>query len=88
MAHRQNIIQCNELLESWLYASSLQLLEDQVLVATEAQETWDLIKILADLYKRNGDTTCVLAVAHFRLDDEKSGLGALHSITALSRYKV
>ena len=66
MAHRQNIIQCNEFLESWLYAPHLlQLLEGQVLVATEAQETRDLIKILADLYKRNGDTTCVLAVATF-----------------------
>jgi hypothetical protein len=63
--------------EAWPYAPHLmRLLEDQVLVATHAQETRDLIRILADLFKRNGDKA-VITAADFRLDDEKSGIAAL-----------
>ena len=63
--------------ESWPYAPHLmQLLEDQVLVATQAQETRDLIRILADLFKRHEDSP-VITAADFRLGDEKSGIVAL-----------
>ena len=55
----------------------MQLLEDQVLVATEAQETRDLIRILADLFKRHGEASPVITAADFRLDDEKSGITSL-----------
>ena len=66
-----------EFVECWPYAPHLmQLLEDQVLVATQAQETRDLIRILADLFKRHEDTPVVTA-ADFRLDDKKSGIAAL-----------
>ena len=66
-----------DFVEAWPYAPHLmQLLEDQVLVATEAQETRDLIRILADLFKRRGDRP-VITAADFRLDDEKSGITAL-----------
>ncbi len=66
-----------EFIECWPYAPHLmQLLEDQVLVATQAQETRDFIRILADLFKRHEDTP-VLTAADFRLDDEKSGIAAL-----------
>ena len=66
-----------EFVECWPYAPHLmQLLEDQVLVATQAQETRDLIRILADLFKRHGDNPVVTA-ADFRLDDQKSGIAAL-----------
>ena len=66
-----------EFKESWPYAPHLmKLLEDQVLVATHAQETRDLIRILADLFKRNEDRA-VITAADFRLDDEKSGIAAL-----------
>ena len=42
----------DEFAEAWPYSPVLmQLLEDQVLVATEAQETRDLIRILVDLFK-------------------------------------
>lgn len=64
--------------EAWPFAPSLmQLLEDQVLVATSAQETRDLIKILADLYKRRRDDDIILTAANFRLDDDKSGIASL-----------
>ena len=65
-------------MEAWPYAPHLmQLLEDQVLVATQAQETRDLIRILVDLYKRRGDDTPIITAADFRLDDEQSGIAAL-----------
>ena len=64
--------------ESWPYAPHLlRLLEEQVLIATDAQETRDMIRILANLYKSRGDVTPVLTAADFRLDDEASGIGAL-----------
>ena len=68
---RQQFIQC------WPFSPHLmQLLEDQVLVATQAQETRDLIRILADLFKRHENSPIVTA-ANFRLDDKKSGVAAL-----------
>ncbi len=67
-----------EFLETWPFAPHLmQLLEDQVLVATDAQETRDLIRILADLFKARGETAPVLTAADFRLDDDSSGIVAL-----------
>ncbi len=67
-----------EFLEAWPYAPHLmQLLEDQVLIATHAQETRDLIRILADLFKRRGEEVPIITAADFRLDDEDSGIAAL-----------
>ena len=67
-----------EFSESWPYAPHLlRLLEEQVLIATDAQETRDMIRILANLYKSRGDAVPVLTAADFRLDDETSGIGAL-----------
>lgn len=67
-----------EFVEAWPFAPHLmQLLEDQVLVATSAQETRDLIRILADLFKRHGDGVPILTAAGFRLDDDKSGIASL-----------
>lgn len=64
--------------EMWPFAPHLmQLLEDQVLVATDAQETRDLIRILADLFKSRGDVAPVLTAADFHLDDDQSGIAAL-----------
>ena len=66
-----------EFIQGWPFAPHLmQLLEDQVLVATQAQETRDLIRILADLFKRHKNSPIITA-ADFRLDDEKSGITAL-----------
>ena len=67
-----------EFTESWPYAPHLlRLLEEQVLIATDAQETRDMIRILANLYKSRGKTVPVLTAADFRLDDDASGIGAL-----------
>jgi len=68
----------DEFLEAWPYAPHLmQLLEDQVLIATSAQGTRDLIRILADIFKRHGKDKAILTAADFRLDDEASGITAL-----------
>lgn len=67
-----------EFIESWPFATHLmQLLEDQVLIATSAQGTRDLIRVLADLFKRGGENVSVITAADFRLDDEESGIAAL-----------
>lgn len=67
-----------EFIEVWPFAPSLmRLLEDQVLVATSAQETRDLIKILADVFKSHGEDHPILTAADFRLDDQKSGIASL-----------
>lgn len=67
-----------EFVEAWPFAPHLlQLLEDQILVATSAQETRDLIKILAGLYKSRAGATPLLTAADFHIDDDKSGIGPL-----------
>jgi hypothetical protein len=67
-----------EFSEAWPFAPHLMmLLEDQVLVATQAQETRDLIRILADVFKSRNVTTPIITAADFRLDDDKSGIAAL-----------
>lgn len=67
-----------EFIHAWPYAPHLMdLLEDQVLMATQAQETRDLIRILADLFKNRGDAVPVITAADFRLEDETSGITAL-----------
>ena len=67
-----------EFVGSWPYAPHLlRLLEEQVLIATDAQETRDMIRILANLYKSRGEAVPILTAADFRLDDDASGIGAL-----------
>jgi len=68
----------DEFIEMWPFAPHLmQLLEDQVLVATSAQETRDLIRILADLFKTHGANEPLLTAADFRLDDENTSIATL-----------
>lgn len=65
-------------LEAWPYAPHLlRLLEDQVLVATDAQETRDLIRILADVFKQHGEKLPLITAAEFRVDDERSAIASL-----------
>jgi hypothetical protein len=74
--------------ESWPFAPNLlRLLEEQVLVATNAQETRDLIRILASLYKSRGEQSILLTAADFRVDDDDSGIGALLDSVATERYR-
>ena len=68
----------NTFVQAWPFSPHLlQLLEDQVLVATSAQETRDLILILANLFKQRGDKAPVLTAADFPIDDEQNAIGAL-----------
>jgi hypothetical protein len=74
--------------ESWPYAPHLlQLLEDQVLVATDAQENRDLIRILANLFKSRGEKAAILTAADFRLDDESAGIAALLDSVANQHHR-
>lgn len=77
-----------EFAECWPFSPYLlQLLEDQVLIATDAQETRDLIRILANLFKTRGDAAPVLTAADFRLDDDTSGIGALLDSVANEHHR-
>jgi len=77
-----------EFTESWPYAPHLlRLLEEQVLVATDAQETRDLIRILANLFKSRGENAPLLTAADFRLDDDASGIGALLEAVANQHHR-
>lgn len=67
-----------DFVEAWPFAPHLMtLLEDQVLVATQAQETRDLIRILADVFKSRNASSPIITAADFRLNDDKSGIAAL-----------
>ena len=74
----QHDAKLQEFVEAWPYSGGLMhLLEDQVLVATEAQETRDLIRILVDLFKQE-NTSAVITAADFNIVNDKSG-----SVTSL-----
>lgn len=67
-----------DFVESWPFSPLLlQLLEDHVLISTDAQETRDLIKILANLYKQQIDTTCIITAASFSIEEDRGGVSAL-----------
>lgn len=77
-SEQENIKQ--SFIEAWPFAPHLlQLFEDQVLIATSAQETRDLIRILVDLYKRyqNNEQTPIITAADLKLDDEDGGVMSL-----------
>jgi hypothetical protein len=66
-----------EFLDAWPYAPHLlKLLDDQVLIATETQETRDLIRILVDVFKTAGNAPIITA-ADFSIVNENSGVSSL-----------
>lgn len=74
--------------ECWPFAPQLiQLLEDQILVATQAQDTRDLIRILASLFKARGKKVPVLTAADFDIEDDSAGIGALIDSVANDQHK-
>jgi hypothetical protein len=78
----------NEFIESWPFAPHLlSLLEEQVLVASYAQETRDLIKILVSLFKSRGDKAPLLTAADFHIEDEKAGIGPLLESVSLQSHR-
>lgn len=75
-SERQSIKQ--EFMESWPFSPQLlQLLEDQILISTDAQETRDLIKILANLYKQKQKDIRIITPAGFSIDDNGASITAL-----------
>ncbi len=77
-----------DFIEYWPFAPHLmQLLEDRVLVATDAQETRDLLKILADLFKSKGNKTPIITAADFNLEDESSGIASLLDSVANQHHR-
>ena len=67
-----------EFIEAWPYAPHLlKLLDDQVLIATAAQDTRDLIKILVDTFKTTDPNQPIITAADFSLMNEKSGVASL-----------
>ena len=69
-----------EFVESWPFSPVLiSLLEDQVLVATEAQETRDLIRILVDLFKTRGESSPVITAADFDITNDRGSVTSLLS---------
>jgi Protein of unknown function (DUF499) len=75
-------------LECWPFAPQLiQLLEDQILVATQAQDTRDLICILASLFKARGKKVPVLTAADFDIEDDAAGISALIDSVANDQHK-
>jgi hypothetical protein len=72
-----------EFVEAWPYSPVLMhLLEDQVLVATEAQETRDLIRILVDLFKTRGEKSPVITASDFDISNDKGSVTSLLSSVA------
>ena len=65
-------------LEAWPYSPTLlDLLDDQVLVASHMQQARDLIKLLVETYKLAGESACILTAADFRIDDSRSAVGSM-----------
>ncbi len=77
-----------EFVEAWPFSPTLMtLLEDEVLKATQAQETRDLIKVLAAVYKSRGEVSPLITPADFLLDDTKSGVAALLDSVSNLQYQ-
>ena len=77
-----------DFVESWPFAPHLlKLLDDQVLIATSAQETRDLIKILVDLFKNADSNPPIITAADFSLTNEKSCVASLLDSVANQLHK-
>lgn len=80
--------QVDDFVESYPFAPHLlKLLDDQVLIATDAQETRDLIKILVDLFKNQDENDPVITAADFSLTNEKCGVASLLDSVANQLHK-
>lgn len=71
----------DEFVDAWPFSPLLlQLLDDQVLVAVDAQETRDLLRILVDVFKatqaRKAESP-VITPADFSITNDKSGVASL-----------
>jgi hypothetical protein len=77
-----------DFIEAWPYSPLLlKLLDDQVLIATSAQETRDLIKILVDLFKNTDSKSPIITAADFKLNSESSVVASLLDSVANQLHK-
>ena len=64
----------DEFIHSWPFSPLLmKLLDDQVLIATQTQETRDLLRILVDVFKDASERSPILTAADFSITEEKVG---------------
>ncbi len=69
---------CREIVESWPFSPELiALLEDNILMAEAAQETRDLIRVLAEVYRVRGKEVPVVTAADFHVDNDECGVTSL-----------
>jgi hypothetical protein len=67
-----------EVVECWPFAPELlDLIDDQILMAAAAQDTRDLIRILAEVFRARGSKTPLVTVADFHVDDDTCGVTSL-----------
>jgi hypothetical protein len=67
-----------EVAECWPFAPELlDLMDDQILMAAAAQDTRDLIRILAEVFRARGPKTPLVTVADFHVDDDTCGVTSL-----------
>jgi len=68
----------SEVIACWPFSPELmELLEDQILMAEAAQETRDLIRILASSYRERGEKVPIITPADFFVDDDACGVQSL-----------
>jgi hypothetical protein len=67
-----------EVLDCWPFSPELlNLIENQILLSQAAQETRDLIRILAQVYKSRGDKVPVMTAADFHVDGDTGEVQSL-----------
>jgi hypothetical protein len=75
----------NEVVQCWPFSPELlNLLEDQILMASAAQDNRDLIRILAEVYRASGSKVPLITPADFSVDDNECGVTSLLDAFATS----
>ena len=65
----------HEVVETWPYSPELiSLLEENIMMAEAAQETRDLIRVLAEVFRARGHDVPVVTAADFHIDDDECGV--------------
>jgi hypothetical protein len=68
----------DEVAQYWPFSPELvDLLEDHILLSQVAQETRDLIRILAQVYRARGESVPIITPADFLVDDDGCGVQTL-----------
>ena len=67
-----------EVVDSWPFSPELiALLEDNIMLAEAAQETRDLIRVLAEVFRARGQEVPIITAADFQIDDDDCGVTSL-----------